>query len=125
ELSPEPERPDLALRLRSLVRAELIRPETPGLDLEDSFRFRHILIRDAAYDSLPKRERADLHARFARWLERTSADRLAEYEEILAFHLDQAARYRAELGVEDEETGALRAAAAMHFEQAGERAINR
>ena len=33
---------------------------------DDAFRFRHILIRDAAYDALPKATRADLHERFAR-----------------------------------------------------------
>ena len=40
---------------------------SPG---EDAFRFRHLLIRDAAYDALPKATRADLHERFAAWLER-------------------------------------------------------
>ena len=40
---------------------------------DDAFRFRHLLIRDAAYDGLPKATRAELHERFARWLEEAAA----------------------------------------------------
>ena len=56
-------------RLASLVRKGLIRPQKPQLAGEDGFRFRHLLIRDAAYAGLPKATRADLHQRFAAWLE--------------------------------------------------------
>src|SRR5581483_8397519 len=55
--------------LARLVRKELVRPDTPQLPAEDAFRFRHMLIRDAAYDALPKAARAELHERFATWLE--------------------------------------------------------
>ena len=55
-------------RLAALVRKELIRPDKPQLPGEDAFRFRHLLIRDAAYDALPKATRAELHERFADWL---------------------------------------------------------
>ena len=51
--------------LVALVRKELVRPEQPLLAGDDAFRFRHLLIRDAAYDALPKAERAELHERFA------------------------------------------------------------
>ena len=44
-------------------------PDQPDFPDEDAFRFRHLLIRDTAYESLPKAERADLHRRFADWLE--------------------------------------------------------
>ncbi len=64
-----PDEPQVTPRLAALVRKELIRPDRPQLAGEDGFRFRHILIRDAAYDALPKAVRADLHARFAAWLE--------------------------------------------------------
>ena len=37
--------------------------------VEDAFRFGHILVRDAAYAGLAKRTRAELHERFADWLE--------------------------------------------------------
>jgi len=49
--------------LAALVRRELIRPDRSQFAGEDGFRFRHLLIRDAAYDGLPKAMRADLHER--------------------------------------------------------------
>jgi class 3 adenylate cyclase/tetratricopeptide (TPR) repeat protein len=89
-------------RLVALVRKELVRPDRPQLAGDDAYRFRHLLIRDAAYDSLPKATRADLHRRFAAWLEEHGRD-LVELEEILGYHLEQAALYLAELGQEDRE----------------------
>ena len=56
---------------------------------EDGFRFGHILIRDAAYDSMPKRLRAELHERFAGWVE-DHAGEGAELDEIIGHHLEQA-----------------------------------
>ena len=60
-----------AARLTALVRKELIRPDRPLLPAEDGFRFCHLLIRDAAYDALPKATRAELHERFAALARRT------------------------------------------------------
>ena len=109
-------------RLAALVRKELIRPNKPHLAGEDGFRFRHLLIRDAAYDALPKAVRADLHERFAAWLEERGAD-LVELEEILGYHLEQACRYRAELGMPHDER--LAAAARQRLAAAGRRALLR
>jgi class 3 adenylate cyclase/tetratricopeptide (TPR) repeat protein len=86
-------------RLAALVRKQLIRPDRTQLPGDDGFRFRHLLIRDAAYDALPKATRAELHASFARWLEEHGKS-LVELDEILAYHYDQACRYREELGLE-------------------------
>ncbi len=80
-------------RLASLVRKELIRPDAPLVAGDDGFRFRHLLIRDTAYDALPKSLRADLHERFATWLEQRGTD-LVEFDEILGYHYEQACRYR-------------------------------
>jgi class 3 adenylate cyclase/tetratricopeptide (TPR) repeat protein len=87
-------------RLVALVRKELVRPDRPQLPREDAYRFRHLLIRDAAYDALPKAVRAELHQRFAAWLEQNGQE-LVELEEILGHHLEQAAHYLAELGRPD------------------------
>ena len=87
-------------RLAALVRKELIRPDRAQLPGDDAFRFRHLLIRDAAYDALPKATRAELHERLADWLEERGDD-LVELDEILGYHLEQAARYKAELGQPD------------------------
>ena len=92
-----PDETQVTPRLAALVRKELIRPDRPQLAGEDGFRFRHLLIRDAAYDALPKAVRAELHQRFAAWLEEHGAE-LVELDEILGYHLEQACRYRAELG---------------------------
>jgi hypothetical protein len=79
-----------------LVRKELIHPAASTLAGDRAFRFRHLLIRDAAYDALSKETRAELHERFADWLE-TRGQGLIELDEVLGYHLEQAARYRREL----------------------------
>ena len=50
-----------------------IRPDRPLFSGERAFIFRHLLIRDAAYEAVPKEVRARLHERYADWLERGSA----------------------------------------------------
>jgi class 3 adenylate cyclase/tetratricopeptide (TPR) repeat protein len=99
ELAPEPVRPAVGTHLLALVRKELIRPEQATFPGDDAFRFRHLLIRDAAYASVPKETRASLHERFAEWLD-THAQ-LVEQDEIVGYHLEQAARYREEIGAPD------------------------
>ncbi len=96
ELASQQVRVDLDGHLRTLIRNELIRPEPARLPGDDAFRFRHLLIRDAAYESLPKETRADLHERFALWVEEHI--RLVEQDEIVGYHFEQAVRYRRELG---------------------------
>jgi class 3 adenylate cyclase len=93
-----PEETDVMPRLAALVRKELVRPDKTQLAGEDGFRFRHLLIRDAAYDALPKATRATLHERFASWLAEHGAG-LVELDEILGYHLEQALRYNSELGL--------------------------
>ena len=95
-----PEETQVTPRLAALVRRELIRPDQAQFAREDGFRFRHLLIRDAAYDALPKATRAELHERFAAWLEQRGEE-LVELDEILGYHLEQAARYKQELGQAD------------------------
>ena len=116
-----PEEPQVTPRLAALVRRELIRPDTAQFAGEDGFRFRHLLIRDAAYDALPKAIRAELHERFAGWLEQRGEE-LVELDEILGYHLEQASRYRDELGSEDEHARELARHAARLLAAAGRRA---
>ena len=80
-------------RLVALVRKDLVRPEHAQLAGEDGYRFRHLLIRDAAYEALPKATRAELHERFAAWLEARGME-LVELDEIVGYHLEQAFSYR-------------------------------
>jgi class 3 adenylate cyclase/tetratricopeptide (TPR) repeat protein len=92
-----PKELDLDRLVSSLVRKELVRPEPATVGGGEAYRFRHILIRDAAYAALPKELRADLHARFADWLDAAAVPAL-EVDEVLGYHLEQAYRLRAELG---------------------------
>jgi len=108
-------------RLAALVRKELIRPDRAQLPGEDGFRFRHLLFRDAAYDGLPKSARAELHERFAGWLDEPGRE-LVELDEIVGYHLEQAARYQDELGHRDP---ALAARAGARLAEAGRQAFAR
>ena len=116
------QRPLLQAHLAALVRKELIRPHPATLAAGEAFRFRHLLIRDAAYDALPKDVRADLHERFADWLERVGAG-LAEIDEMVGWHLEQAAAYHRELGRAAD--GTLERRAAERLVHAGRRALSR
>jgi len=98
----------LGTTLLTLVRREFVEPTVSSFPGEDGFRFRHALIRDAAYAGIPKRTRADLHERFAGWLEAHRGR-----DELRGYHLEQAYRYRDELGSLDDHTRSL-------GEQAGE-----
>ena len=117
-----PGEPQVTPRLATLVRKELIQPDKPQLPGEDGFRFRHLLVRDAAYDALPKATRAELHERFAAWLDERGAD-LVELDEILGYHLEQACLYRAELGLPADEK--LMEGARTRLAAAGRRAYRR
>ena len=119
-----PEQAQLGAALASLVRKDLVRPDPEQLAGDEAYRFRHVLIRDAAYDALPKSGRADLHERLADWLETASGDVL-EGDEVRGYHLEQAYLYRQELapGVAGDEPVAARAANLL--EAAGRRALAR
>lgn len=66
----------------------------------DVWRFRHGLVRDVAYESLPKRERERLHLRVA---DELSADphTASRYPRSVAYHLERAARASLDLRPED------------------------
>jgi class 3 adenylate cyclase/tetratricopeptide (TPR) repeat protein len=97
-----------------LIRKQLIGPQ----DAEGAFEFRHALIRDAAYERIPKALRADLHERAARWFASTGG----QHEALIGFHLEQAVRLRRELGLEDDRTSALAEEAGSYLGEAGRRA---
>jgi class 3 adenylate cyclase/tetratricopeptide (TPR) repeat protein len=118
--------PELDVALQSLVRKQLLRPARAAFPGTEAYSFGHLLIRDAAYSSVPKELRADLHRRFADWLERAAGDRGVEQDEILGYHLEQACRYHAELGRRtDEDVLVTAARAARLLASAGERAARR
>jgi tetratricopeptide (TPR) repeat protein len=113
-----PEEQQVTARLTALVRRELVSPDRAQLVGEDAFRFRHLLIRDAAYDALPKSVRAELHERFADWLD--GHGEIVELDEIVGYHLEQAVSYRRELGRPADD---LAARAGGRLAAAGRRAL--
>jgi AAA ATPase domain/Adenylate and Guanylate cyclase catalytic domain len=122
-LSPAEVRPHVILRLQALSRKELVRPDYS--EIGESYRFAHILIRDAAYSAIPKADRADLHERFADFIEQEARELSGEYEEIVGYHLDQARRLLLELGPASELTAELGGRAADVLASAGRRAFGR
>jgi class 3 adenylate cyclase/tetratricopeptide (TPR) repeat protein len=106
--------------LLGLARSGLVEPAVSSISGEDGFRFRHALIRDAAYTGIPKRMRADLHERFVAWLELHQPR-----DELVGYHLEQAHRYREELGALDDRTRSLGERAGELLTASGERALAR
>ncbi len=125
ELSPPELREHVAPSLGSLIRKELIGPHESGFAGMEAYRFVHALIRDAAYGGLLKRTRAELHRRFVDWIEAVGSDRVAEFEEIRGYHLEQAFVIRTELGTLDEETRQIGLRGAEYLSSAGRRAFAR
>jgi DNA-binding SARP family transcriptional activator len=116
-LVPDEVRRELDRLLASLVRRELVRVAAD----EEVLSFRHGLIRDVVYESVPKRRRAELHERLAEL--RGHAEAVASgAAEILGFHLERAYLYRRELGEDDDRTCRLAADAATHLAVAAEQA---
>lgn len=110
--------------LSALARRDLIVLERMGRQGR-TFRFRHILIRDAVYRGIPKRARAEDHAAFGSLLEEQAGDRITEIDEVVGYHLEAAAVYRRELGVPDEGEPTLAQRAAERLASAGRRAFGR
>ena len=111
--------------LQALARKELLRPDRSLVPGEEGYRFRHVLIRDAAYNAIAKEARAELHEAFAEWIVRTSGEQVTEIEEILGYHFEQAFLYRRELGPVDDVALRLAAHGSERLGTAGRRALAR
>ena len=123
-VAPAELRPRVAPLLTELLRKDLVVSERSTVRGEDAYRFRHILIHDAAYEALPKVERSAMHEEFAAWLG-AAGPRTGEVEEILGYHFQEAYRNRTALGPPDETARNLAERAAAHLSAAGRRAFNR
>ena len=74
--------------LEQLVHAELVFRR--GVPPDAEYTFKHALVQDAAYNSMLKSKRAQLHSRIARVLEGAFSDAVAKTPEVLAHHFSQA-----------------------------------
>ena len=125
ELAPKEIREAIGTSLVTLGTKELIRRQESTLAGQDTYRFGHQLIKDAAYHGLLKRTRADLHERFVDWLELVVPDRMMEYDEIRGHHLEQAYIVLVQLGPVDEHGRELGRRGAQYLSSAGKRALVR
>lgn len=106
------------LEAKGLIKLATVRPELEYL-------FRHALVQDAAYGSLLKQERRELHARVGEALETLYPERRAELAAMLAMHFElagdteRAIRYLIEAGQYGRNRNAILEAHAA-FERAGE-----
>jgi DNA-binding SARP family transcriptional activator len=121
DLMPIEARPSANQHMHALVRRGLIHPDRSSMPGEEQLRFHHILISDVAYRSASKALRAELHERFAEWLEMHGP----QYDEFIGYHFERACRYRQELGDSDEDVARLAVRAADKLRDAGRRAFSR
>jgi DNA-binding SARP family transcriptional activator len=119
-LSTSESAPVLSAHLLDLVRRGFVHPSRFGAE-EEIYRFHHALVRDVAYAGLPKAERTELHETFGDWL----AEQPEAADEVVGFHLEQAHRYRAELGSVDRRAKQLAVDAGQRLGAAGMRAWKR
>jgi class 3 adenylate cyclase/tetratricopeptide (TPR) repeat protein len=124
-LSDDLSGPGVGAALEALTAAELIHPSQSSFAGDVSYRFHHILVRDAAYRGIAKKVRAELHEQFADWLLQAVGERVAEHEEVLGYQLEQSYRLRAELGNVDPPTLVVASRAAGWLASAGRRAFAR
>ena len=122
ELVPEVRAARLESLLATLTAKGLI-VRRPGAG--QGYAFGHLLIRDVAYETLTKDERAFLHERFGNWLSRSGGYRVSEYDQIVGYHLEQAHRYLVELYPADARARAIAARACELLTRAGRRAWRR
>ncbi len=122
-LVPQDAAADVPELLSGLTAKQFVRPSN---DVE-MYRFAHSVLKDTAYASMLKRTRATIHERFVDWAEPVNRERgrELEFEEILGYHLEQAYRFRVDLGAVDEAARGLGRRASQKLAAAGRRALGR
>jgi class 3 adenylate cyclase/ATP/maltotriose-dependent transcriptional regulator MalT len=113
---------DVDAELAMLRKKDLVRTQADTDEHRDTFQFRHVLIRDAAYDALPKTVRISLHVALADWLATSKENQRRELDEVVGYHLERAVQLKEELGEVPQE---LAARAASALANAGHRALVR
>ena len=113
---------DLAEAFSGLARKRVTEPVRRRGAAGDMLRFRHLLLRDAVYEAIPKARRALLHEQVGDWILDWAEDRRGEAEEIVGYHFEAAAGYHAELLEGTGEAERVAARAAEHLMEAGRRA---
>ena len=109
--------------LRELVERGFVRPaRTSSLEGQGEYSFWHVLIRDVAYEQIPRRARLQKHRAAAAWIEEISGERITDHAEFLAHHHGQALELARAVGAE-EQTAELEDRARLFLRLAGDRAL--
>ena len=110
--------------LHELARKELVRPaRSSSVQGEDEYSFWHLLVRDVAYQQIPRVARAKKHRAAAEWIERIAEERVADHAEILVHHYGEALELTRAAGAADD-AAELEATLGRFLVEAGDRAID-
>ena len=71
-----------------------------SIEGEDELSFWHALVRDVAYQQIPRAPRAEKHMAAARWVEEIAGERAEDQAETLVHHYGEAYELAAAVGVE-------------------------
>jgi class 3 adenylate cyclase/tetratricopeptide (TPR) repeat protein len=130
-LNPGASTRELAAGLLELVRLDLLRPDHGPTSAPlppnsgPGYRFRHATIKTVAYERLPDDRRAELHERYADWLEHETEDRRSQFDEIVGHHFYEAYRYTSRLDPGSDRVAELARRAGERYAAAGQRAAVR
>ena len=114
---------DLHEALLALQEKDIVVPESGAhLEGEPELAFKHVLIRDVAYQMLPKAVRARKHYEVGDFLEQRAGDRSDEVVALLAEHYGRAAALAGEARLAPDEQEAMGAKAVRFLEAAGDAA---
>lgn len=114
----EPMLGDVSRHIDALLDKDLVRASAA-----DTFVFRHILIREVAYQALSRTERARLHHAAGRWLEEFAASREDAFAELIAYHYREAASLSASLATDAMDAFATRERATSWLVRASDVAL--
>jgi tetratricopeptide (TPR) repeat protein len=116
---------DVLPALAALGRRQLVQVAAEQAFEEETWAFRHVLIREAAYEAVPKRRRASFHEAFARRIVRLAESRGTQWDELAGYHLELAVRCLEEVGEAGASLERLRVEAGERLADAGLRAYER
>ena len=85
------DRDDVRRDLNELARREFVRPvRVSSIEGETELSFWHALVRDVAYQQIPRAPRAEKHVAVARWIEESAGERIEDHAAILVHHYGEA-----------------------------------
>jgi class 3 adenylate cyclase/tetratricopeptide (TPR) repeat protein len=117
--------PEVRQDLHELARKELVRPaRRSSVAGQGEYAFWHLLVRDTAYEQIPRAARAGKHRSAAAWIERLAGERVADHAELLAHHYGQALFLARAARLPGAQLAELEQPARRFLTMAGDRTVN-